>query len=196
MASISNVLRLASRQARLRSRIPSTSAFSSSAPNRAEDDVGMSVLVKEFEKQGEKKDKEKPGLDNLTGADYARARPATERARPFTELYHQQFLKPADFSLKARLRSQNRRTPFELGPPVHIAKALDPFYMMETDPVKEATNPDVMSFYITRMGKIKSRAETNLTWKSQRRLGKAIRRARMMGVIPQLSKRPTHSIRG
>lgn len=40
------------------------------------------------------------------------------------------------------------------------------------------------------MGKIKSRAETGLTWKNQRRLGKAIRRAKMMGVIPVLSRRP------
>lgn len=39
------------------------------------------------------------------------------------------------------------------------------------------------------MGKIKPRSQTKLTWRSQRRLGKAIRRAKMMGIIPVLSRR-------
>lgn len=46
-----------------------------------------------------------------------------------------------------------------------------------------------MSRFVTTMGKIKGRNETNLTWKNQRRLGKAIRRAKMMGIIPVLSRR-------
>lgn len=46
-----------------------------------------------------------------------------------------------------------------------------------------------MSRFVTSMGKIKSRSETQLTWKNQRRIGKAIRRAKMMGIIPVLSRR-------
>lgn len=42
------------------------------------------------------------------------------------------------------------------------------------------------------MGKIYGRNITGLTSRSQRRLGKAIRRARMIGIIPQLS-RPSKS---
>lgn len=38
------------------------------------------------------------------------------------------------------------------------------------------------------MGKIYGRPVTGLTLKSQRKLGKAIRRAKMMGIIPNLSK--------
>jgi small subunit ribosomal protein S18 len=38
------------------------------------------------------------------------------------------------------------------------------------------------------MGKILSRNKTNLTWKSQKSVGKAIRRARSMGIIPVLAK--------
>jgi small subunit ribosomal protein S18 len=55
------------------------------------------------------------------------------------------------------------------------------------DPLQEASNDVLMSSFVTEMGKIKHRAETGLTTKSQRRLGKAIRRAKMMGVIPVLS---------
>ena len=46
-----------------------------------------------------------------------------------------------------------------------------------------------MSYFVTHMGKIKRRSETQLTWKNQRRIGKAIRRAKMMGIIPVLSRR-------
>jgi small subunit ribosomal protein S18 len=37
--------------------------------------------------------------------------------------------------------------------------------------------------FINPVGKILTRAETGLTWKSQRRAGKLVRRARAMGVI-------------
>ena len=46
-----------------------------------------------------------------------------------------------------------------------------------------------MSEFVTRMGRIKKRNETRLTWKNQRKLGKAVRRAKMMGIIPVLSRR-------
>lgn len=39
------------------------------------------------------------------------------------------------------------------------------------------------------MGKVQSRAQTFLTAKNQRLLGKTIRRAKMMGIIPHLSIR-------
>ena len=52
-----------------------------------------------------------------------------------------------------------------------------------------ALNPYVLNNYVSDMGKIFGRNITNLTMKNQRRLGKAIRRAKMMGVIPVLSKR-------
>jgi hypothetical protein len=45
-----------------------------------------------------------------------------------------------------------------------------------------------MAGFVTEMGKIKGRADTKLTRKSQRRLGQAIRRAKMMGLTPMLSR--------
>lgn len=44
--------------------------------------------------------------------------------------------------------------------------------------------------FLNPMGMIKSRAQTGLTWKSQRRVGKMIRRARHMGIIPKWSNVP------
>ena len=46
-----------------------------------------------------------------------------------------------------------------------------------------------MSEFVTRMGRIKKRNETRLTWKNQRKLGKAIRGAKMRGIIPLHSRR-------
>jgi len=42
---------------------------------------------------------------------------------------------------------------------------------------------------VADMGRVLSRAETQLTWRSQRRLSKAIRRAKMMGIIPLHSRK-------
>jgi small subunit ribosomal protein S18 len=47
-----------------------------------------------------------------------------------------------------------------------------------------------MSSFVTEMGKLKGRPNTNLTRKSQRRLAKAVRRAKMMGLMPVLSRMP------
>lgn len=76
-----------------------------------------------------------------------------------------------------------------LGPDAATSKELDIFYQKDLDPLKECQNSSLMSRFVTSMGKIKGRNETKLTWKNQRRIGKAIRRAKMMGIIPVLSRR-------
>ncbi|KAI0775914.1 hypothetical protein BD413DRAFT_525079 [Trametes elegans] len=78
----------------------------------------------------------------------------------------------------------------QLGPDAAESRYLDPFYQLNIDPLKECLNTTLLSHFVTSMGKIRSRSETNLTWKNQRRMGKAIRRAKMMGIIPVLSRRP------
>lgn len=52
------------------------------------------------------------------------------------------------------------------------------------NPLNEYLNPELLSHFVTNMGKIMGRSQTQLTWKNQRRLGKAIRRARAMGLMP------------
>ncbi|KAG2152391.1 hypothetical protein BD769DRAFT_1658814 [Suillus cothurnatus] len=101
---------------------------------------------------------------------------------------HKLFIRPHYFSHDHRFKGP---PPFSkrplIGPGKKQAKQQDVFYRLGVDPLQEASNDVLMSSFVTEMGKIKHRAETGLTTKSQRRLGKAIRRAKMMGVIPVLS---------
>lgn len=49
-------------------------------------------------------------------------------------------------------------------------------------------NPVLLNDFLSEMGKIKGRNETKLTRRSQRLVGKAVRRARAMGVLPALHR--------
>ncbi|GJE84108.1 30S ribosomal protein S18 [Phanerochaete sordida] len=103
---------------------------------------------------------------------------------------HPTFVFPKDFSMQSRIpRDRISKKPAALGPRRAEAQRSDVFYQQQIDPLDEAMNSFLMSAFVTEMGKIKSRAETALTWRSQRRVGKAIRRARNMGIIPLLSRR-------
>ncbi|GAA5857015.1 hypothetical protein JCM8547_007916 [Rhodosporidiobolus lusitaniae] len=86
---------------------------------------------------------------------------------------------------------------FPLGPPVSYGPTHDPFvrYGIDPlDPVKGAMNPLVAGEYVTTMGKIMPRGKTQLQRKTQRKLGKAVRRARSMGILPTFGKSaPTSS---
>ncbi|WWD17027.1 ribosomal protein S18 [Kwoniella shandongensis] len=70
-----------------------------------------------------------------------------------------------------------------LGPPKKVAARIDPFHLTKTSPLDHDLNPLFALAFVSPMGKIKGRAETGLTWKSQRKVGKLVRRARAMGLI-------------
>ncbi|KAI0687203.1 ribosomal protein S18 [Cytidiella melzeri] len=109
----------------------------------------------------------------------------------FKNFGYSSFVQPVDLSRGARVDTgftRRSKRPL-LGPGRREAEKNDVFRQLDIDPVHEATNSKLMSYFVTEMGKIKPRAMTGLTWKSQRKLGKAIRRARMMGIIPQLSRK-------
>lgn len=96
------------------------------------------------------------------------------------------FLTPYYYSHKYGTRpprSINRKT---LGPDAPDSRYLDPFRQLALDPLAECQNAALLSEFVTPMGKLIGRKETGLTWRSQRRLSKAIRRAKMMGVMPAL----------
>ena len=82
-----------------------------------------------------------------------------------------------------------RRKPWALGAGRAEAQKNDIFRQLDIDPIHEAFNSSLLSYYVTELGKIRKRSETNLTWRSQRRLGRAIRRAKQMGIIPLHSRR-------
>jgi ribosomal protein S18 len=87
--------------------------------------------------------------------------------------------------------SMRRSTALDAMGPNH-KKALQTDYFLNIptangkgiNPLNEYLNPALLSHFVTNMGKIMGRAHTQLTWKNQRRLGKAVRRARSMGLMP------------
>lgn len=97
------------------------------------------------------------------------------------------FIKPTDFKDRSDDERIRRRRPL-LGPDAAQSRQDDPFHLLGIDPLVEATNPKLLSYFVTEMGKVRGRAENRLTWHSQRRLTRAIRRAKNMGVIPTLSR--------
>lgn len=66
-----------------------------------------------------------------------------------------------------------------LGPPVTAARTHDPFVRFDFSPLDSPMNPWLRTQYCTSMGKIKSRGNTGLQRGSQRKMGKAVRRARV-----------------
>ena len=81
-----------------------------------------------------------------------------------------------------------RQRPPRLGPNRTEALKSDPIPYFNIRPDHEHLNPIFLNGFLTDMGKIKGRNETRLTRKSQRFVGKAIRRARAMGVLPTMHK--------
>ncbi|WRT66654.1 ribosomal protein S18 [Kwoniella shivajii] len=77
-----------------------------------------------------------------------------------------------------------------LGPPRKVATKIDPFHIASTSPLEHDLNPLFPLAFVNPMGKIKSRADTGLTWKSQRKIGKLVRRARGMGLISRWTNQP------
>ena len=101
-----------------------------------------------------------------------------------------QLTQPKNFTRTEYLKGRSWTKRSLLGPDAATSKELDVFHQLNLDPLKECRNTSLLSRFVTSMGKIRGRNETKLTWKNQRRMGKAIRRAKMMGLIPVLSKRP------
>ncbi|RUP05918.1 ribosomal protein S18 [Jimgerdemannia flammicorona] len=60
----------------------------------------------------------------------------------------------------------------------------DPFNTLGLDPLKEYKNHSLLSSFVSDMGKILPREQTGVTAKNQRKLAKAIKRARAMGLMP------------
>ncbi|CUA70315.1 hypothetical protein RSOLAG22IIIB_00670 [Rhizoctonia solani] len=110
--------------------------------------------------------------------------PATLLEKP-KPLYPNQFMSPHQFAREHRItRTERRRKDPTLGPSRKHAQAIDAFRKLDIDPLDEFKNPLLLKSFVTEMGKIQSRAKTGLTWRSQRRIGKAVRRARALPFIP------------
>ncbi|PWZ00687.1 hypothetical protein BCV70DRAFT_160025 [Testicularia cyperi] len=81
-----------------------------------------------------------------------------------------------------------------LGPSKKEAVQQDLIHINGLKPGKPSLHDDsyknaaILANYVSEMGKISNRASTGLTRKSQRQVGKAIRRARAMGLLPVMSR--------
>ncbi|KAJ1648106.1 hypothetical protein J3B02_006519 [Coemansia erecta] len=69
-----------------------------------------------------------------------------------------------------------------------VDSSKDPFVALGINPLKDYKNTNLLASFVTEMGKIKPRYKTGLTAKSQRRLSKAIKRARAFGLMPVTSR--------
>ncbi|CAE6424405.1 unnamed protein product [Rhizoctonia solani] len=115
---------------------------------------------------------------------YGAALPATLLEKP-KPIHANQFISPHEFTRENRIpKPHTRRKDPTMGPSRAHAQSIDAFRKLSIDPLDEFKNPLLLKSFVTEMGKIHSRAKTGLTWRSQRRVGKAIRRARAMGFIP------------
>jgi len=98
-------------------------------------------------------------------------------------------LHPTEFSRARRIVAPRRQPKkWDLGLPTRKARYNDVFYQLGIDPVDECMNTTLLSHFVSRMGRVQRRAETELTMRSQRRLAKAIKRAKMMGILPTHSQ--------
>ncbi|KAJ7180262.1 hypothetical protein C8R43DRAFT_1117579 [Mycena crocata] len=104
-----------------------------------------------------------------------------------------QFIRPHDLSLEGRKwPERSLRARHILPQATQETRKSDVFYQLGLDPLKFSMHPAVLAPFMSEMAMIHPRRHTGLTMKSQRRIAKAIRRAKMMGVIP-LHSRPQAS---
>ncbi|UZJ54191.1 hypothetical protein CBS101457_003511 [Exobasidium rhododendri] len=122
------------------------------------------------------------------------ARKALSKARTVGKYYSPGFLNLKSQETKEGLKP--RKFPI-LGPSAAVAKKIDVLYQLGLRPGHVSLhddsykNPILLSEFVSEMGKIKGRKNTELTRRSQREVGKAIRRARSMGLMPVMSKDPS-----
>ena len=98
-------------------------------------------------------------------------------------------MQPKNFSRDGYNKPRTFKKRPDLGPDASTSRHTDVFHQTGLDPLAESLNSSLLSRFVTSMGKIQRRSDTQLTWRNQRRVAKAIRRAKMMGTIPVLSRR-------
>ncbi|KAH9482799.1 37S ribosomal protein rsm18, mitochondrial [Psilocybe cubensis] len=116
------------------------------------------------------------------------AKKQAQFAEPLHMFHSDQFIHPASLSYKACTSTRTHRSRVAVAPPSAVARKHDIFAQLNLDPRDFTTNHSILHEFVSEMGKIKSRRQTQLTVKSQRLLGKTIRRAKMMGIVSALSK--------
>ena len=104
------------------------------------------------------------------------------------------YYNPSTLSYTSITQRPNRLARPLLGPSKAEAVQQDLIHQNGLKPGKPSLHDDsyknaaILANYVTEMGKIMGRSATGLTRKSQRSVGKAVRRARSMGLLPVMSR--------
>ncbi|KAF8663470.1 hypothetical protein AX16_001039 [Volvariella volvacea WC 439] len=166
--------------------LPFIARFATRANNVPQEGMeGMEILVDALREQPSKLSVARAS-SSFTSATERQAQ--RNSAQTWKHFRPQSVMRPHEITYKSRERAA--RLPFRrpaVGPPSRTARYTDVFHQFNIDPLTLAQNPAILAEYLSEMGKIYGRNVTGLTFKSQRRIGKAIRRAKMMGIIPVLS---------
>ncbi|ORE05136.1 ribosomal protein S18 [Rhizopus microsporus var. microsporus] len=88
------------------------------------------------------------------------------------DLYHPQDLNDSRYRESLRARRGKSATPTQ-----------DPFEVLDLNPLHEYKNYKLLSQFVSDIGKILPREQTGLSAKNQRKLAKAIKRARAIGLM-------------
>ncbi|CAO3611283.1 unnamed protein product [Mucor hiemalis] len=92
------------------------------------------------------------------------------------DIYHPEDLNDTRYREALRQRRGKPTTPTE-----------DPFNVLGLDPLHEYKNFRLLTHFVSDMGKILPRSQTGVSAKNQRKLAKAIKRARAMGLMSSTS---------
>ncbi|KAJ3318793.1 hypothetical protein HDV06_007044 [Boothiomyces sp. JEL0866] len=107
-----------------------------------------------------------------------------KQVRPNFRLRPKNFLpkttySPADLNDKLVIEERELRKPRQ-----EMLPTEDIFAKLNIDPLKEYKNPVILSSFLTKMGHIQPRRKTGLSLDNQKKLARAIKRARAFGILP------------
>lgn len=91
---------------------------------------------------------------------------------------------PEDLSFEAKKPLQQK---------ARQAGLSDRFEEYQVNPIDEYKAYNLLSEFTTELGRIRTREQTGLSAKNQRRLGKAVRRARALSLLPTTARHPDYN---
>ncbi|KAI8075657.1 ribosomal protein S18 [Thamnidium elegans] len=145
--------------------------------------VSQQINATTSESTGNQKTIEEATLSLLEGTlQKDRVRPISEAVQRYQkihregDIYHPEDLNDTRYRESLRQRRGRTATPTE-----------DPFEVLGLDPLNEYKNFRLLTHFVSDMGKILPRQQTGVSAKNQRKLAKAIKRARAMGLMSSTS---------
>lgn len=198
------MLRLPALVPRLRvmaTRVPvMTVRMKSDAPKKAEGDESAQAKLDQLATFLESQPNEPRKAARAPRTQGARGPPAmaggrrAEQVGPTKTFQNGQYYDPYTLNPENMTAQPRRRALPLLGPTKKEAMKHDPLHILGLNPSKPSLADDTykngafLAEFVSDMGKVLPRNLTGLTRKSQRYVGKAVRRARALGILPVMSR--------